>query len=201
MPPIGYIAYIDEAGDDGIKKIKTQTASGASEWLVLSAVLIKAEREKDVLEWVKETVGEIAQHQLSHLHFRTLADDKRTVCCNRLAEKLVRLFAMVSNKRNIEGRVNVRANKAGVNRTGRFYCWMTRLLLEEVTAFCAQRTMRDYGETRTVKFEFSDRGGLRIDDIRDYYKYIKDQTRMGMLYIIPKAPLVDSRGIPPGSFC
>ena len=41
-PPIGYIAYIDEAGDDGIKKIRTEAESGASEWLVISAVVIHA---------------------------------------------------------------------------------------------------------------------------------------------------------------
>jgi hypothetical protein len=183
MPPIGYIAYIDEAGDDGTRKIKTDRSPGASEWMILSAVLVKVEREKDVLGWVQELVRMIGQHQITHLHFRTLPDDKKEMCCNYLSKQHVRLFSMISNKRNIEGRRNIRAERAGVNRTARFYCWMTRLLLEEITDFCARRTLSDYGEKRIVRFEFSDRGGLNIKDIRSYYKYIQAQTRMETIYI------------------
>lgn len=40
----GYIAYIDEAGDPGLNKVRPIDANGASEWLILSAVVIKAER-------------------------------------------------------------------------------------------------------------------------------------------------------------
>jgi hypothetical protein len=44
-PPIGYIAYIDEAGDDGLQQVKPSDPGAASEWLVLSCLLIKASRE------------------------------------------------------------------------------------------------------------------------------------------------------------
>jgi hypothetical protein len=52
MSPVGYIAYIDEAGDGGTSKIKTDCSPGASEWMILSAVLVREEREKDVVGWV-----------------------------------------------------------------------------------------------------------------------------------------------------
>jgi hypothetical protein len=55
--PIGYIAYIDEAGDDGIKKIRSETENGSSEWLVISAVVIHAENEPRLIPWLKDTIA------------------------------------------------------------------------------------------------------------------------------------------------
>ena len=51
-PDYGYIAYIDEAGDPGLKTVRPLDENGASEWLVLSAVVMKAEREAKVVDWV-----------------------------------------------------------------------------------------------------------------------------------------------------
>ena len=59
---------------------------------------------------------------------------------------------------------------------------MTRLLMEKITAYCARRSIRDYGEHRVVRCEFSDRGGVRIEDLKNYYKYLYDQSKMGMMY-------------------
>lgn len=182
MPPVGYIAYVDEAGDDGLQKIKTGTERGASEWMVMSAVLVKAEREKEVLEWAKQIIQKLNQHQLAHIHFQKLENEKKEIACSELAKLPIRVFALISHKRNMQGYKNIRAEKAKVNRTAWFYCWMSKLLLERVTKYCGSRTRRDYGEQRTVRIEFSDRGGVNIDDIRAYYKYIGDQSRLGMLF-------------------
>lgn len=182
MSSIGYIAYIDEAGDDGLEKIRTPKQSGASEWMVISAVLIKAERESEVVPWVKDIIKKLRQHQITHLHFRNLRPDKKLIVCSEIATLSLRLFAVLSHKRNMQGYKNLHAEKAKVNRTAWFYCWMTHLLLERVTDYCGRRTFLDYGETRTIRFEFSDRGGVNIEDIRAYYKYLGDQSKMGMLY-------------------
>lgn len=77
---------------------------------------------------------------------------------------------------------NIRAEKARVNRTAWFYCWMTRLLMKKITAHCGRRSLRDNGEYRTIRCEFSHRGGVRIDDIKDYYKYLSDQSRLEIMY-------------------
>jgi hypothetical protein len=34
-----------------------------------------------------------------------------------------------------------------------------------------------------VRVEFSDRGGVNIDDIKRYYAYLGEQSRLGMLYL------------------
>jgi hypothetical protein len=77
---------------------------------------------------------------------------------------------------------NLHAERAKVNRTAWFYCWMTKLLLERVTAYCGSRTHKDYGDARSIRIELSERGGVKIGDVRAYYRYIGDQSRMGLLF-------------------
>ncbi|HEY8098518.1 MAG TPA: DUF3800 domain-containing protein, partial [Methylobacter sp.] len=182
MPPVGYIAYIDEAGDDGLRQIRGHGVRGASEWMVMSCVLIKSERENEVLGWVKDIINNLNQHQLTQIHYYKLSYEKKIKVCEALASLNVRIFVLISHKRNMQGYKNIRAEKAKVNRTAWFYCWMSKLLLERITSYCGVRSLKDYEETRTIRFEFSDRGGVQIDDIKAYYKYIGDQSRLGLLF-------------------
>lgn len=48
IPEPYYVAYIDEAGDAGLKKVRPIDAVGATEWLCLGAVLIKVKYEPEV---------------------------------------------------------------------------------------------------------------------------------------------------------
>jgi hypothetical protein len=77
---------------------------------------------------------------------------------------------------------NLHAERARVNRTAWFYCWMSKLLMERVTVYCGRRALKDYGESRPVRCEFSDRGGVNINDVKANYKYIGDQSRLGLLF-------------------
>ena len=92
-PPVGYIAYVDEAGDDGLQRVRPADAGAASEWLVMSCLLIKAERENEVLPWLKELIGSFGQHQMTHLHFRQLRDDQKFIASRFISSLPVRLFA------------------------------------------------------------------------------------------------------------
>lgn len=183
MSRVGYIAYIDEAGDDGIKKIRTDAESGASEWMVISAVVIHAENAAHVLPWLKEIIAQTKSHQLKFLHFHRLDATGKVAACKILADKEVYLFSTISYKKTMEGHENPAAEKVNINKTARFYAWMARLLLEQVTNFIGQRTYIDYGETRILRVELSDRGGLTIEQFRNYFSYLRDQSSTGSLYI------------------
>ena len=50
----GYVAYIDKSGDEGLRRIRPLYLDGSSEWFVISAVLVKIDRDKDLLRWVRE---------------------------------------------------------------------------------------------------------------------------------------------------
>ena len=148
----------------------------------MSAILIKAERENEVVGWVKDIMKQINQHQMKQIHYYKLSYEKKLMVCEALSSLSVRIFVLISHKRNMQGYKNIRAEREKVNRTAWFYCWMSKLLLERVTEYCGRRTVRDYGEYRIIRLELSDRGGVNIEDIRAYYKYIKDQSRLGLLF-------------------
>lgn len=181
-PPIGYIAYIDEAGDDGLRSVKPTDPNGASEWMVLSCVLVRASRESEVLPWLKDIIKKIDQHQITYLHYRQLRHDKKLLACKCIADLPIRLFVVLSNKRNMEGYNNIRAAQSKMNASAWFYCWLSRVLLERVSDFCNRKSVKHYGETRAVRFEFSTRGGVKINNFIQYIKYLKDQDDIGLLF-------------------
>lgn len=181
-PATGYIAYIDEAGDDGLQRVRPADPRAASEWLVLSCLLIKVERERELLPWTKSMIESFGRHQMTHVHFRQLRDDQKLGASRFIADLPVRLFVVASNKQNMRGYNNPVASQARINVTAWFYVWMARILIERVTAYCARRTQRDYGEDRTIRFEFASRGGVKIGDVARYIKYLKDQDEIGAMY-------------------
>ena len=182
--PIGYIAYIDEAGDDGIKKIRTETENGGSEWLVISAVVVHAENEPRLIPWLKDTIARQKRgHQIQHFHFYKLDHAGKVAACRSLAEKEVYLFSTISYKRTMENYKNPAPEKVNINKTARFYAWMSRLLLEQVTNFVGQRTFIDYNMATKLRVEFSDRGGLEIKQFRNYFDYLRNQSATDSLYL------------------
>ncbi len=181
-PPVGYIAYLDEAGDTGLKNIRRVGKPGASEWFAMSAIVVRAEREHEVSGWARQIVDNLDQHQIRQLHFRDLPDHKKPEVCRSLAGREARIFVLLSNKRNMEGYRNIHAEKARVNKTAWFYVWCSKVLLESVTDYCGRRSRREFGEPRTLRIEFSQCGGVKLDDVRNYYRYIKDQAFLGLSF-------------------
>ncbi|WP_372914764.1 DUF3800 domain-containing protein, partial [Sandarakinorhabdus sp.] len=133
-PSYGYVAYIDEAGDDGLRAVKPLVMpNGSSEWLILSAVVIRAENQAKVTDWVNAINAEFRNHQRPDIHFAGLSPGKRVIVCKMMAELDARYFVVASNKKNMQGYQNPFAGK--IPSSNWFYCWMTRLLLERVTRF------------------------------------------------------------------
>lgn len=84
----GYIAYIDEAGDPGLKRVRPLDENGASEWLVLSAVVTKAAREPHILGWVQDIISNLGIRQRNDLHYRTLSPTRKISAGNKIAPSL-----------------------------------------------------------------------------------------------------------------
>ena len=186
-----YIAYIDEAGDPGLNKVKPLSVPGSSEWLVISAALIPAEVEDEVKEWVQEMMTAMNSRQLHDIHFQKLNPSRKALLCSMLAQKRVRLFAVVSNKQNMQGYQNPRA--AEVPSDNWFYCWMTRVLLERLTHCVAHASLKRYGTVRKVKLEFSERGGLSYSQMSAYYEWINIKSVGGKIPLYLPWGTVDFR--------
>jgi hypothetical protein len=179
MTKVSYVAYIDESGDDGIASVRPNNPSGATEWFVLSAVRAEAQRET---VWVRNILRDIKLEQRRTLHFQPLDDWRRSLVCHGISQLPLRCFVAISNKINMEGYQNKRAENALIGRTW-FYWWMTRLLLERVTDFCERRSQRDYGENRLVRLEFSRRKGLRYTQLQAYLAWLRMQSKGGTLFL------------------
>jgi hypothetical protein len=178
---VGYVLYIDEAGDDGIQTVHPIDPNGASEWLIFGGVLVRSANGVETVNWIRDFRSTIKGAQRPDLHFYTLSDQKRLAACEYVATLPLRCFAVVSNKRNMRGYRNERAEK--VYSKNPFYCWMLRLLLERVTNYCAQRTLTDYGEPRTLRIEIGARGGFFLSQFKAYLTKLRMQSAAGALYL------------------
>jgi len=182
----GYIAYIDESGDPGLRRVKPIDVNGASEWLILSAVVIRAENEQNVPVWVQEICNLFNGHQRYGFHFSKLNDAKKRLVCSRMSELELRVFTVASNKKNMRGYRNPFAEKYPVK--GWFYWWLTRLLLERVTHFVREHSLNKYGDERRLKIEFSQRGGMKYSEFHTYYEWLKMKNLIGLGYILLMLP-------------
>lgn len=130
---VGYVLYVDESGDDGYSKVWPIDADGASEWLILAGVLVRAENHLKPVEWIREFKRGIKGAQRPDLHFYSLSPQKRLEACEFIASKPVRCFAVISNKRNMRGYRNPRVERWDTRNP--LYNWMLRLLLEKASRY------------------------------------------------------------------
>jgi len=170
-PEYHYVTYIDEAGDDGLRAVKPLSRPGSSEWLILSAVVIRAENQSKVADWTEQIKAEFRNHQRSDIHFSGLNPAKRKRACEMMAELDARYFVVASNKKNMQGYTNPFAGK--IPSRNWFYCWMTRLLLERVTKFVLDKSIAEHGEAKKLRIEYSARGGLSYSQMHAYYEWMK----------------------------
>lgn len=179
-PDYEYLAYIDESGETGLKKVLAVDPVGSSEWFVLSLVLVPRSEEENIGGWIAEILKQTGS-RMPDLHFTDLPDHHKLTAATILAGKPIQGFVICSNKKNMRRYRNVRAERMGVKDW--FYCWLTRLALERASNFVWRRSMQKFGEPRRMKILFSERGGLRIGQVGAYYNWIKQQSLNDNLWI------------------
>lgn len=172
-PEYRYVAYIDESGDPGIKRVKPVDVPGSSEWLMLGGVVISADREAEVSGWVKDLMAKMDSHQMREFHFQKLSPARKLIACQHLADLPLRCFAVASNKQNMRGYRN--QNAETIPSQNWFYCWMTRVILERITHWVKARSLADHGAVHKVKLVFSERGGLRYSQMNAYFQWLRYQ--------------------------
>lgn len=185
-PPYYYIACIDEAGDPGIRRVRPLDPNGASEWFVLGCSLIQVKSEGDQVTWTREILDKLTMKQQTVLHFRDLDEWRKPMACHLLGNiKDARFFVMLSNKKNMKGHRNLRAasRSDGIGIDQVFYNWCLRLILERVTDFVYDHSIRTYGEPRHVKIILGERGTHSYARATWYGQMLKDQSKAGTTYL------------------
>jgi hypothetical protein len=176
MPEYHYVAYIDEAGDPGLTRVKPLDNPGSSEWLILSAVVIGAPNEANVGPWVRDILRK-TRCQRRDLHFTDLMPWNKRIVCAEIATLPIRCFVVCSNKKNMRGYRNPFAEK--YPNQNWFYAWLSRLLLERVTYFVREKSLEQHQKIKRVRLEFSERGGLIHSALNTYFEWLKMKSTGG----------------------
>jgi hypothetical protein len=189
IPDYEFIAFIDEAGDPSLKRVRPIDEKGGTEWMVISAVLVSRANEKNLDAWLHETAARISDPGTNILKFSKRSPEERLIICRHLAELPIRIFVVASNKRNMRGHRNARAEKIPSKQW--FYNWLTRLLVERITDYCHRRADRHGLSRRHVKFVFSKAGGHSYSQTRAYLQYLKMQTAGRTAFLKRRSVSVD----------
>ncbi len=186
MQPLFHV-YIDEAGDPGIKP-KTSDEPHWSDWFILSAVVVAADKDAETVGWIQDMNTAIRRKGPAEIHYRKFSDANRRHVCRVLASKPVRIFIVASHKDTMRRHRSRRLGKANDKK---FYNWCLRLLLERVTEWCARRGRKTGAEVYPARLVFSHRGGHDYDELGDYLRKIGAQSLTGNLTL-------DAKGITQG---
>lgn len=78
---VKFIAYIDESGDTGLENVKPNNRpTGATEWLVISCFIVKAENDYKCPGWVREIKSKFTNVRSEFLHYKELLPAKKSHC-------------------------------------------------------------------------------------------------------------------------
>jgi hypothetical protein len=156
-----YVAYIDESGDDGMANYREPGQSGgSSSWLIISACVIRASRDRQAVGWRDEILSRMPERQSRDLHFTKLNHGQKVVTAQCLVQHPLRAISIVSSKRT--------APEDTFHLKNQLYFYTTRYLIERISWMCRdyRRLVRE-GDGR-VKIIFSRRGGMSYPDFRAY---------------------------------
>ena len=169
-----YHIYIDEFGDHRLKDT-------ASQWFILSAVVVSARHEPNLPKWIAAIKKPMKNAKRPDLHFQKLDERMKLRACRFLRRLPVRIFTLISHKANMIGHRNIRCEEMyewrdyhddGTHsiapRTTRYPNFVLKVLLERATAWCRERSFRDFGEPRPVSITIAQRGGFYLSDFQSY---------------------------------
>jgi hypothetical protein len=171
-----YHIFCDEFGDQGLKKT-------ASEFFIVSAVVVATHREPDLPRWVAK-IKEPQTQGGPELHFAGLSERMKLRSTRFLGKMPVRCFVLISHKTNMIGHRNVRCEirynprmnfgddgtefDTQIRQKTKYPNFVLKLLLERVTAWCERRIIREFGSHRPVAITIAQRGGWYLDEFKDY---------------------------------
>jgi hypothetical protein len=98
-----YVAYIDEAGDEGFGKLATETPSGQSRWLMIGACIVSRENDLKLPSLRNQILDLFPKHRARDLHFRNLNHAQKIVACQQIAAFQLGISVVMSHKVTIPG--------------------------------------------------------------------------------------------------
>lgn len=163
-----YIAYIDESGDDGFGNYRVPNQrGGASNFLILSACVIRYSRRLEAVRWrdeIKTATGK--QTKGRSIHFAEFNHGQKRAACSVIQDKPLRFISVISHKPTLD--------ENNFSEKNQLYFYLSRFLIERISWLCRDhRRFVPEGDGR-VKIVFSRRGGMSYPDFQNYMQLLKD---------------------------
>jgi len=182
----GFLLFIDEAGDEGLKQVRPLDENGASEYFILAGVLIRTARYAELVQSFNVIKHRLGLAPTDTVHFRDLTSEQKTLVVSEISKLKIGLVAIVSNKRNMLRYRNTRC-EAKVSEIVRghlqpkkynwFYNNLFKYMLERASEECAKWTHLAYSETRFIKVIFSHRKEFSYPQTKAYLYKLKIEKR------------------------
>lgn len=169
-----FVAYVDEAGDEGFGKLRQPGKSGQSKWLLLGAVLVTAQNDAFMPSWRDEILSLFPKKSKRELHFRDLNHAQRVASCNLLAEKTAGICVVASNKETLLDS----DEKEIFKQKQHLYNYLVRFLLERLTAACRQKAAMINESPAELHVIFSRRAGTDYQIMRSYFELMRDDREV-----------------------
>lgn len=166
-----HVVYVDEAGDEGFGKLQQPDRGGQSQWLLLGAMIVSGTNDLRLPGWRDDILRRFPKAKRRDLHFRNFKHEQKVVVCQEIARLPLHACIVFSNKKTIAN--NCQWTET-FKRPGYLYNYLTRWLLERVTAFCASDAKSFKLPNCKVKVVFSRRGGTNYQSMADYLHLMKE---------------------------
>ncbi len=142
-----YNAYIDESGDEGIRR--------GTEWLVLTAVIVQADMDLTVSKSIDDIKTKLCIPSHTPFHWKLIRNKhvgKKRFVIDRLAQEDFICINVIANTYDIE---NISATSTML------YNYFCRILIERITWYISEKE-------GTVNLIFSNRSNTSWADLKDY---------------------------------
>ncbi|MGO7501507.1 DUF3800 domain-containing protein [Rhizobium johnstonii] len=164
-----FVAYVDEAGDEGFGKLAGTGPTAQSAWFALGAFVVSKDDDRALPKWRDEIMEQFPRKKARDLHFQHLKHEQRVQACMMLAEKPVGLCLIASNKVTLQ----THPKREVFKQKQHLYNYMTRYLLERLTTAC-QKKAQVGGEKAHLTVIFSRRRGTDYHVMREYLELMRD---------------------------
>ncbi len=164
--PYRFVAYIDEAGDQGFV-FRENPKGGSSRWFVLSAVIVTKEADTNVLPLARDIRKRIGIGPKDVIHFMHLGHERRVSIADAISRANLDIVSVIINKKEI-------SNPKIFSGAGfRLYFYATRLLLERISWLARDAGAKASGP---VKLIFEHCRNLNYDDMKSYIEFLRGRT-------------------------
>lgn len=167
---VKFVAYVDEAGDEGFGKLRAPNCAGQSRWLALGAAIVSSENDSQMPAWRDAILANFPRKKTRDLHFRTLNHAQKVVACRSLSERPLGISVVASNKVTLLDYPGVDVFK----RKQHLYNYLVRFLLERVSAGCKSASRLRGSPEAELHVVFSRRSGTDYQSMREYLELMRD---------------------------